>query len=436
MLTLDDCKQLALRNNVKIQNAQLSVEIAKQTKKAALTNYFPSVNAIGMGFLANKPMLATEIDISPMMTPMIEQFAPLMQLLTQIGIQIPSMEMEPVKIEAMKNGILGGVIATQPIFAGGQIVNGNRLAKAGVEVSQLQRQMTENEVLILTEMYYWQLISLQEKMTTIADAEIMLNRIHSDVSVSVEAGVITRNDLLRIELEQNRLSGNYLKLKNGIQILKIAFGQHIGILSDSFEIRKPDFKNIEPPLLQTDHHSSLQNRPEYQLLQKSVVVSKLQIKMEIGKNLPSIAIGAGYNYMNFDLNKSNGIKSNFGMLFANVSIPITDWWKASHAIKRRRLELKVAENTQNENTNMLLLQMQQLTAELNETYNQTLIAEKSIATAEENLKISEDSYKAGVSILSDLLDAQNLLQQARNQHAEAATQYYIKLAEYKMKITN
>jgi outer membrane protein TolC len=385
-----------------------------------------------MGFQSNKPVLTTEMDMSPMITPMIEQFAPLMLLLAQMGIQIPSINIDPVKIEALKNGIIAGVTATQPLFAGGQIVNGNRLAKAGVEVYKLQQQMTENEVLLATEIYYWQLTSLQEKMKTIADAETMLNRIYSDVSISVEAGVIIKNDLLRVELEQNRLAGNLLKLKNGIQILKMAFGQHIGIPADSFDIQKPDFEDIVLPPVQTDNHSYLQNRPEYQLLQKSVNIAKLQMKMEVGKNLPTIAIGAGYNYMHFDLNKSDGMKNNFGMLFANVSIPLTDWWSASHAIKKKKLELKISENTQKENTDMLLLQMQQIAAELNETYKQASIAEKLIATAEENLKISEDSYKAGVSILSDLLDAQNLLQQAHNQYTDALIQYYIKLAEYKV----
>ncbi|MDR2681178.1 MAG: TolC family protein, partial [Tannerella sp.] len=78
-----------------------------------------------------------------------------------------------------------------------------------------------------------------------------------------------------------------------------------------------------------------------------------------------------------------------------------------------------------------LIQMRQLAAELDEAYQQVLLAQKSIAVAEENVRMSEDHYKAGVSILSDLLDAQTLLQQSHDQYVEAATGYYIKLAEYK-----
>jgi outer membrane protein TolC len=135
--------------------------------------------------------------------------------------------------------------------------------------------------------------------------------------------------------------------------------------------------------------------------------------------------------MNFDLHTDNGMKNNFGMLFATVSVPLTDWWGGSHAIKRKKLEQQAAENTRAENAELLLVQMQQIRNELNEAYLQMQLAQKSIAAAEENLKISQDNYNAGVTAISDLLEAQNLLQQSTNQHAEAITQYYVKSAEWK-----
>jgi outer membrane protein TolC len=125
------------------------------------------------------------------------------------------------------------------------------------------------------------------------------------------------------------------------------------------------------------------------------------------------------------------MKRDFGMAFATVSIPLSDWWGGSHAVKRRKLELRAAENTRHENADLLLLQMRRAADELNEAYQQTLLAQKSIAVAEENVRMSEDHYKAGVSILSDLLDAQNLLQQSRDQYAETVATYCVKKAEYR-----
>jgi outer membrane protein TolC len=402
LFSLEKCKEMALENNAKVKNAQLSVEAAEQAKKEAFTKYFPGVSATGAGLVAEKPMF--------------------------------SMQSEQGAVGMLKNEIIGAVMATQPIFAGGQIVNGNKLAQAGVEVSRLQKQMTDNEARLATERYFWQLISLKEKIKTIAEAETMLTRVQNDVTAAVEAGVTNRNDLLRVELEQHRLASVRLKAENGLQMLKAAFGQHIGVAPEAFDIEQPDFGDMVLPVAEQGGVATLQQRPEYQLMEKSVDVAKLQVQMEIGKNLPSVAVGAGYNYMNFDRGRPTEMKDNFGMAFVTVSVPLSGWWGGSHAVKKKKIELRAVENTRQENADLLLLQMQNLWNELNEAYNQILLAQKSIAVAEENVRMSEKHYNAGIAILSDLLDAQNLLQQSRDQYVEAATGYCVKLAEYRKAI--
>ena len=60
-LTLDECRRMALENNVRVRNAANEVEAAIQGQKAAFTNYFPNVSATGMGFNANKGLLQMEM---------------------------------------------------------------------------------------------------------------------------------------------------------------------------------------------------------------------------------------------------------------------------------------------------------------------------------------------------------------------------------------
>lgn len=60
---------------------------------------------------------------------------------------------------------MGGVTAVQPLFAGGQIVNGNKLAGLGVDVSKLQLEKSENDVELTAEQYFWQLVALNENST-------------------------------------------------------------------------------------------------------------------------------------------------------------------------------------------------------------------------------------------------------------------------------
>jgi outer membrane protein TolC len=410
ILSLEKCRELALKNNAEVKNAALSVEIAGQQKKEAFTKYFPSVSATGIGVAFDKALMSTEV---------------------ATGQPAPN---DKVQVDMIKNNLVGGIMATQPLFAGGQIVNGNRLARMGEEVSRLQQQMTENEVLLATERYFWQLVALKEKMKTIEDSETMLARVLSDVTVAVNAGLTSRNDLLRVELEQNRLESGKLKAQNGLQTLKLAFALHIGLETDAFDVEAPalDMENIAATV-EADNHSS-QHRPEYQLLDKSVDAARLQRDMETGKHLPTVAIGAGYNWLKMDLGMQTEQSKTVGLVFATVSVPLSDWWGGARAIKRKKLELRQAENTRQERRDLLSLQTRQVRDELNEAYHQILLALKAIASAGENLKISQDNYNAGVTILSDLLDARNLLQQSRDQHTEAAAAYFIKLAEYRQMI--
>ena len=59
--TLQDCRQMALENNARIQDMKLGEQISLQMKKQALTYFFPNVSAFGMGFQASNPMMSIDM---------------------------------------------------------------------------------------------------------------------------------------------------------------------------------------------------------------------------------------------------------------------------------------------------------------------------------------------------------------------------------------
>jgi outer membrane protein TolC len=125
------------------------------------------------------------------------------------------------------------------------------------------------------------------------------------------------------------------------------------------------------------------------------------------------------------------MKQDFGMVFAMVSVPITDWWGGSKAIKRQKIQVQIAENDKRNAEEMLLIQMQQLRNDVEEAVQQVQLADKAIVSALENVRLNADYYEAGTALLTDLLDAQNALQKTRDQRTEAITMYCMKLARYK-----
>ena len=418
--TLQQLKDSALQNNIAIRNAKHSIDAAQQQRKEAFTKYFPTVSGTGLWFNADKGMAKTELNLSEQISPELG-----MVLAQSLPAEALAALGNPISISMMKNGTIAGVTAVQPIFAGGQIINGNKLAKVGEDVSRLQLQLSENEVEKQTEQYYWQLISLQEKMKTIEAVEALLADIYKDVDVAVRAGVAMRNDLLQVQLRQNDVESQKVKLQNGIGIVRLLLAQYCGLNNTDFALTYDS--NISSSLAQKqDHSQALLTTAEYQLLNKQVEATKLQRKMEVGKNLPTVGVGAGYNYHNLLDNNHT-----FGMVFATVSVPISDWWGGSHAVKRKKIAQQQAEEQLADNSQLLKIRMQNAWNNVEEARQQLQIAQRSIEQAEENLRLNRDYYKAGTSKMSDLLEAQLFYQQSLDRRTDAFADYQNKLLEYR-----
>ncbi len=66
-----------------------------------------------------------------------------------------------------------------------------------------------------TDAYYWQVVSLRDNLSTIEAVERQLEEIHRQVELSVKAGLVTTNDLLRVELRRQEIASDRLKVETG-----------------------------------------------------------------------------------------------------------------------------------------------------------------------------------------------------------------------------
>ena len=399
-LSLQQCQQMAHNHNIALRTARNNITMAEEQKKEAFTNYFPTISASGLAFAANK---------------------------NQISYNLGDMQLDMIK-----NGTFASVDAVQPIFAGGQIMNNNKLAKVGVEIGKLQLQQSENEVVLTTQQYYWNIVTLKEKLNTISFVQTMLSQLDKDVTTFVKAGVTTRNDLLQVQLRRNEVESQKTQIENALSICKLVLAQNIGVSSENFDVEShvnademPEF----PLDLKQDYKQALSNIPEYRLLEKNVEAKNLDYKIEIGKNLPTLGVGASYGY-NHILDKGGAS----GIVFVKLSVPISDWWGGSHAIKRKSIAAQNARDLLKDNSELLEIRMRKNWAEIDNAYKQLGLAKKSIDQSKENLKINTDMYQAGTTKMSDLMDAQSQYQQACDKYVDAYAMLETKILEYKQSV--
>ena len=409
--TLAECRQMALENNNKIRNGRLAIDQAKEQEKEAFSKYFPSVSASGTYFRSNNKKFTMTQDDQ-------QQLA---GIISKLGLDPSALSSLPTTftLEALNHGTIVNLMAMQPIYAGGQIVNGNRLARLQTDVRKLQLEQSKEDITNTTETYYNQLLSLYEKQLTLDVVDKQLQRIHQDAENAFNAGVSNKNDVLSVELKQNEIAANRLKLDNGIKLCKMVLAQYIGVFGEDIRIDTTLSKNLpEPSVYLVDHVASLDNRTEAKLLDKNVEASVLQKKLKQGALLPTVAVGAAGVYQ--DLSNIGHMKV---MGLATVTIPISDWWGSSHGVHRLKIAEQMARQDRDDNRQLLLIQMQSAYNDLDNAYKQILLARKSLEQSAENLRLNEDYYQAGTSTMSDLLDAQTRSQQARDQYTDAVTQY-------------
>lgn len=334
--------------------------------------------AAGFTYHSSKDVVRGDINTSDVIPSSIASSIP-----EAIATMIPS----SVPVGLMRNGTAAGITAVQPVFMGGQIVNGNKLAKVGVTAADLQRQLSEREVRLTTNQYYWNVVTLQEKLHTLQQTQQMLRSLEKDVNTAVKAGVALRNDLLQVQLQENQVEAAMLEVNNGMKASRQVLGQYIGLSDSSFVVSGMEAKDstfVLPVAMRKDPLVAAANMTESRLLEQNVQGTVLNRKLEVGKNLPSVAVGAGYDYVRL-VHKDN----TFGMVFATVSIPISSWWGGSHAIKRRKIEEQEAREQLADKQQLLSIKVEKEWDDVTVAYRKTLIARKSIEQSCENLRLNQ-----------------------------------------------
>jgi len=417
-IKLDSAKVLALENNNRIKDAEFKLKASEKAKESAFTNYFPKVEASGFALRSSDYLL--DIQTPEMNLPVYDGNPANLPNATQFAY-VPSLN-----IQSLDYVNTAMVTATLPIYAGGRIRNGNNLAQLGVEINQDQLNLSTDQVLTTTEGYYWNLVALNEKKITLHNYEKLLLRLQKEVQDYYDAGLINKSDLLKVKLELNKIEVNKLKLDNGIEMLKMVFCQHIGIAyNQSFNVNDSIVSILPPEFFFITTDKALENRNEYKMLNKAIEAEELQKKMTRGEYLPQFAIGAGGMYLDaFEQNNS------YGLAFATLSIPISDWWGGSKKLQEQDIKIEIAQNNLEDKSELLQLQMTKSYKDLLISYKEIEIAKTSLKQSLEYQKELEDTFDAGITSTSDLLEARALSQEAKDALIDAKIQYKINIANY------
>ena len=325
------------------------------------------------------------------------------------------------EIDLMKRGASGSVVAVQPLYAGGRIVNGNKLANLGIEASQLQADMKERDILEEIESSFYLVVGLQEKVATVEAALSLIDSLDRVVNMAFTNGLVTRSDILQIELKRNEMLANKQKLASGMRLSRRLLCQQIGIeYSDSIHFGNlKDY--MEKPVLYLFSDQGDTLRPESRLLQLGVTAEELRKKITLGEALPQLAIvGAAY-YGN--IIKDDPSANAVALL--TLSIPITDWLETRRKVQQHDIAINQARMMQDHYSKMMSLEEEKAYSDMIDAWTMLRADSTALALARENYRLSSLNYQVGNVTLSEVLQAHALVLQAQNALTDHRTSYIV-----------
>ena len=422
LLTLDQCRQLALDNNKRMAAANKQTQAAHYTMQSYKGNFFPNFTASGTGLYStangtfslpggNLPTLMPDANGQPIPNGGFAYF--------------PGIDLN-YKVRTVW---MGGVQVEQPIFMGGKILAAYKMATLGKQMAQLNENLTATEVILETDQAYALMVKAQEMNKVAESYHAVLQELMKNVQSAYKHGLKSKNDVLKVQVKLNESELAIRKAENALRLANMNLCHLIGKpLIETLQI-SDDFPVIEQAL-QTQVND-ITARPEYHLLDKQVALAKQQVKLSRSELLPQVGIRGSYDYV-------HGLKVNEQRLFdngafsvmLNVTIPLFHFGERINKVRASKAQLEQVRMEQADLNEKMYLELTQAANNLDEAKLQTALADRSLEQADENRQISKGEYDAGLEPLSDHLEAQALWQQAYETKVDAHFQLYLSYVKY------
>ena len=421
-LTLEQCREMALKYNKEMAAAARQTESARYTAKSYKGNFFPNFSLSGTGIYSTSD---GSLDIAGGNLPTFLPDATGQFLPNKGFAYFPGIDLN-YKIGMV---YMGGIQVEQPLYMGGKIRAAYKMSLLGKEMAQMNENLTATEVIQKTDQAYALVVKAKE-MKTVADAyHAVLTELKNNVESAYKHGLKPQNDVLKVQVKLNESELGIRKAENALRLATMNLCHLIGKpLTTQIHV-SGDFPEIEKDL--EVQVLDITRRPEYGILDKQVAIARQQVKLNRSELLPKVGIKGSYDYVHgLELNNKNFLDDASFSVLLNVSIPLFHFGERSNKVRAAKAKLEQTRLQQQNLNEQMLLELTQAANNLDEAKLESELADRSLQQAEENRRVSKSQYEVGLETLSDHLEAQALWQQAYETKVDARFQLYLNYVAY------
>jgi outer membrane protein TolC len=338
---------------------------------------------------------------------------------------------DPIHLPKRADAFVGTAAVEELIYSGGKLKYAEESTRLLTKVAELDADKDKEEISYAVINTYYALFKvLQSKKVVAQNLESIASQL-KQAQRFFEQGIVTKNDVLRFQLQQANVSLTEMEIENNRKVINYNLDVLLGLDENTeIEISDPDHTLKPAGELSTYLDLAFSNRQELRQLDLQDRVADVNIKSIKANTRPTVGVGANLYYIN-PSGKFIPPTDQFIMpltVGASISWNIGSLWTNKNKVNEARIQQK----------NVTLqkdIVADEVKKEINKNYqdyqlaaNKIKVLETSIAQAMENDKLLASKYKNNVASAIDRIDAETLLYQAKINleiaKADAGLAYY------------
>ncbi|WP_376746205.1 TolC family protein [Epilithonimonas hominis] len=329
---------------------------------------------------------------------------------------------------------VAGVQVTQAIF-NQQVFVGLKAAKSTKEFYQLNADLTDEQIIERVSNAYFQVFTAREKKTTLESSFASTEKVRNVIKSLFDNGLSKKIDLDRTNVNLTNIETNIKQSNNGIAQAENALKFYMGMpIQTEIQLVQQDME-VTPHLL--EDMISTDNRTEVKVLLKNKELLEYQKKATEAAYYPTVNLTANYNWQGlgpkFPLTngKSEGVYwSDYSAIGLGINIPIFNGFATKAKVQQNQIEIDKLEADLKDTKLGLDQAYQNAKSQIENSLASIENQKANVELAESVLADTKSNYQYGLATLTDLLDAENSLVQAKNNYTTAVLDYKIAEVQY------
>jgi len=302
--------------------------------------------------------------------------------------------------------------ATWPIFVGGRVMAGIDQATEMTKAADAMHGHTREAIALATASAYMDAV-LAERGAELAERARDTTARHVDQAQAFfDTGMMVESDLLAARVQLARMEEKFIAARNGVSLARAGLFRMMGIAQDQDYVLDPDVTAAESAVVSLDSAlaGAFARRHDVRAVAAQTMAAQSGVKGAKGGYYPEVALVGRYSLNDDKLFGSNGESY---ALMAIASWNVLDWGQTRARVSGARARQSAAEQSRRAHLQAVEFEVRQAWQNLSEARARHEVASGAVEQAGRALGIVEARFEQGVVKISDLLDAETQLDDAR-----------------------